>query len=185
MEAIKAGETSALEALYSRYARNVLGLCRRVLGDVRDAEEVMLETFVQIWQHGDRYDASRASPLAYLFTVARSRAIDRLRAQGRHRVVSAATDDGILSGLERVELAAASPLARLLSAETRGRVEAALAQLAPEQREALELAYFQDLSHREAAERLGLPLGTLKTRIRQGLLRLRDGLVRDVTESEA
>ena len=185
MEAIKAGEASALEALYERYGRLVLGLCRRILGDPRDAEEAMLDTFVQVWEHGDRYDASRASPLSYLMTVARSRAIDRARALGRHRTLLPESDEALLAALDRGRPPLPSALSALLSAESRGAVEDALRALPPEQREAVELAFFAGLSHREVAERLAAPLGTVKTRIRQGLLRLRDSLARLLQEGDA
>lgn len=176
MERIKAGDTAALEALYGRYGRAALAVCRRILGDPRDAEEAMLDAFTQIWENGDRYDPSRASPLSYLMTVARSRAIDRARARGRHGRWLSDEDERLLERLANGAPAAASPLAKVLSAESRGVVVAALGRLPVEQREALELAFFEGLSHREVADRLGAPLGTVKTRIRQGLLRLRSGL---------
>ena len=182
MEAIKAGEAAALEALYARYARAVLGVCRRILGDPRDAEEAMLDAFAQVWEHGDRYDPGRASPLSYLMTVARSRAIDRARSVGRHGRLLSNEDEAVLVDLGSQEPILASPLTLLLSAENRGVVEGALRGLPAEQREAVELAFFEGLSHREVADRLAAPLGTVKTRIRQGLLRLRDGLYAAVRE---
>jgi RNA polymerase sigma-70 factor (ECF subfamily) len=176
MESIKAGDAAALETLYARYARTVLGVCRRILGDPRDAEEAMLDAFAQIWEQGDRYDPGRASPLSYLMTVARSRAIDRARAVGRVGRWISDEDEGLLGDLDRDDPAPAGPLSSLLSAESRGVVEAALGRLPADQREAVELAFFEGLSHREVADRLAAPLGTVKTRIRQGLIRLRDGL---------
>lgn len=176
MERIKAGDTAALEALYGRYGRAVLAICRRILGDPRDAEEAMLDAFTQIWENGDRYDPSRASPLSYLMTVARSRAIDRARASGRHGRWISDEDERLLARLANGGPGASSPLSKVLSAESRGVVVAALGRLPAPQREALELAFFEGLSHREVADRLGEPLGTVKTRIRQGLLRLRSGL---------
>jgi RNA polymerase sigma-70 factor (ECF subfamily) len=184
MEAIKAGEAAALEALYERHGRVVLGLCRRILGDPRDAEEAMLDTFVQVWEQGDRYDPGRASPLSYLMTVARSRAIDRARVLGRHRALLPDSDEALLAALDRGMPPLPTALSALLSAESRGAVEDALRALPPEQREAVELAFFAGLSHREVAERLAAPLGTVKTRIRQGLLRLRDSLARLLQEGE-
>jgi RNA polymerase sigma-70 factor (ECF subfamily) len=184
MEAIKAGEASALEALYERYGRVVLALCRRILGDPRDAEEAMLDAFAQVWEQGDRYDPGRASPLSYLMTVARSRAIDRARALGRHRALLSDGDEVLLAAPDRGMPVPPSALSALLSAESRSAIEDALRALPPEQREALELAFFAGLSHREVAERLATPLGTVKTRIRQGLLRLRDILVRVLREAD-
>jgi RNA polymerase sigma-70 factor (ECF subfamily) len=176
MEGIKAGDTAALEALYARHARAVLGVCRRILGDPRDAEEAMLDAFAQLWEHGDRYDPARASPLSYLMTVARSRAIDRARAVGRRGRWLSDEDEQLLADLDRGEPVTASPLARLLSAESRSVVEVALGRLPAEQREAVELAFLEGLTHLEISARLGQPLGTVKTRIRSALLRLRSSL---------
>jgi RNA polymerase sigma-70 factor (ECF subfamily) len=148
------------------------------VGDARDAEEATLDAFVQLWEHGDRYDPSRASPLSYLMTVARSRALDRARSLGRQRSAVSEDDVELLLALARTDGAAASPLTLLLTAEHRGGIEVALGRLPAEQREAVALAFLEGLSHREVAERLGAPLGTVKTRIRQGLLRLRDALAR-------
>jgi RNA polymerase sigma-70 factor (ECF subfamily) len=184
MEAIKAGEAAGLEALFERYGRAVTSVCRRIVGDSREAEEAALDAFLQLWEHGDRYDPGRASPLSYLMTLARSRALDRARALGRRRSVVGEEDAALLAALERVDGAPPSPLSALLSAEHRSAIERALASLPPEQRESVALAFFEGLSHREVAERLGAPLGTVKTRIRQGLIRLRDTLVRSV-EGEA
>jgi RNA polymerase sigma-70 factor (ECF subfamily) len=184
MEAIKAGEPAGLEALYERYGRAVTSVCRRIVGDAREAEEAALDAFVQLWEHGDRYDPGRASPLSYLMTLARSRALDRARAQGRRRSVISDEDAALLATLERGDGAPASPLGALLSAEHRGAIERALAGLPPEQRESVALAFFEGLSHREVAERVGAPLGTVKTRIRQGLIRLRDALGRSLAAEE-
>jgi RNA polymerase sigma-70 factor (ECF subfamily) len=185
MEAIKAGQADALAALYERYGRAVTGVCRRIVGDARDAEEATLDAFVQLWEHGDRYDPLRASPLTYLMTLARSRALDRARALGRQRGAISDEDGSLLAALERSDGASMSPLAALLSAEDRGGIEGALALLPAEQREAVALAFLEGLSHREVAARLGAPLGTVKTRIRQGLLRLRDSLPRVLGEERS
>ena len=183
MEGIKAGDVSALEAFHERHGRAVLALCRRIVGDPRDAEEACLDAFAQLWEHGDRYDPGRASPFSYLMTVARSRAIDRARAAGRHRLALSEADEALLEALAAGGPSSPSPLTMLIRSESRSHVDGALAALPIEQREALELAYFEGLSHREVAERLHAPLGTVKTRIRQGLLRLRDALERALREA--
>jgi RNA polymerase sigma-70 factor (ECF subfamily) len=182
MEGIKAGDVSALESFHERHGRAVHALCRRILGDPRDAEEATLDAFAQLWEHGDRYDSGRASPFSYLMTVARSRAIDRARAANRHRLALSEADEALLEALAAGGPASPSPLASLIRSESRAHIDGALGALSPEQREALELAYFEGLSHREVAERLHAPLGTVKTRIRQGLLRLRDALERALRE---
>ena len=175
MEAIKRGDARALEALFDRHAGLVLALCRRILTSAEEAEEALLEVFVEVWDRADRYDASRAGPVAYLVTLARSRALDRLRARRRRgRFLAAAAEDP-------VTLPAPGPRAdeafeAVSLGERRERVQRALADLPERDRLPLELSFFEGLSHTEIAERLGLPLGTVKTRIRRALLRLRDRL---------
>jgi RNA polymerase sigma-70 factor (ECF subfamily) len=152
----------------------VLALCRRILADPTEAEDAALDSFVQLWERSDRYDPSRASPLTYLLTIARSRAIDRLRARRRGLVPVDWTD-------ETLPVPGSSPPSAYdaaLETEQRERVQAALRALGERERRAVELSFYHGLSHREIAERLVLPLGTVKTRIRQGLIRLR-GLVQN------
>jgi RNA polymerase sigma-70 factor (ECF subfamily) len=174
MEALKSGEASALGVLYDRYSGAVFGLCRRILGDSAEAEEASLDTFRQIWEQADRYDAGRARPLTWLLTIARSRSLDRVRARGRRRQVPMAPDDEqLLRALERNALPSAGALGRVLERELAERVRGVLARLGSSQREAVELSYYAGLSHAEIAERLETPLGTVKTRIRQGLVRMR------------
>ncbi len=177
IEAIKGGDPAALQALYDRRAGVVLALCRRILGDI-DSEEALLDTFVQLWEQADRYDAGRSSPLAYLMTIARSRAIDRLRARRRRPVVPLeGGDQALLDSLASVTRDDPSPLDDVLLAERRELVQGALRELPETQRQPVELSFYEGYTHREIAERLDWPLGTVKTRIRQGLLRLRDALV--------
>jgi RNA polymerase sigma-70 factor (ECF subfamily) len=152
----------------------VVALCRRILGDPTEAEDAALDSFVQVWEKSDRYDPSRASPLTYLMTIARSRAIDRLRARRRRPVPVDWNDE---AWPER-ESSQPVPYDAAVEAERRDRVQAALRALSERERRPIELSFYAGLSHREIAERLVLPLGTVKTRIRQGLIRLR-GLVHD------
>ena len=180
MRALRGGDPKALEWLYDRHAPRVLGLVSRMLRDHAEAEETVVDVFRQLWQDAARFDPDRASPIAYLLTIARSRALDRLRARKRRgRVVVAVGDARSLDVLEaasdRKPLAPA-PLDAILEKERRRMVRGALAGLSEVQREAIELAFFGGLSHTEIAERLDQPLGTVKTRIRQGLIRLRDRL---------
>jgi RNA polymerase sigma-70 factor (ECF subfamily) len=181
LEAVKAGDAAALRTLYDRHAPVVFALCRRILVDGRDAEEALLDVFTQLWRRADSYDPERASPLAYMLTLARSRAIDRLRGRRRHeRVLHAHV-------VEADVVAAAAPPDPFESAdlaERRERIQRGLALLQAGQREAIELSFLRGLSHSEIASRLELPLGTVKTRIREGLIRLRD-LVASETRSAA
>jgi RNA polymerase sigma-70 factor (ECF subfamily) len=174
MMRICSGDASALARLYDRHGSLVFGLCLRALGDRSEAEGLTLDIFWEIWSAHDRYDASRANPLTYLLRVARSRIIDRMRlrrSRERQGPVAAPGGNGaLMEDLRRGPLEAAS------LDEEQARVLRALDGLTPEQRAAIELSFFDALSHAEIAERLGEPLGTIKSRIRQALIRLRDFL---------
>ncbi|HWT01698.1 MAG TPA: sigma-70 family RNA polymerase sigma factor [Pyrinomonadaceae bacterium] len=162
------GDQQAVSELYDATSRMIYGLVLRILGDEAAAEEVLLDVFMQVWRQASSYDAERGSPLAWLATIARSRAIDRLRAGRQHwqRTSSLETVSQQSTG-ESLEEAA-------YVTELRAIVREALASLSAEQREALELAYYAGMSHSEIAERLGQPLGTVKTRIRLGMMKLRE-----------
>jgi RNA polymerase sigma-70 factor (ECF subfamily) len=171
---LRARDPAALERLYRQHGGLVHGLALRILQDGAEAEEVTQDVFLYVWQHAERFDPARGSLASWLVTLARSRGIDRLRSRGSR--------ERRREGLKRevdADLAAhepADPLQHALAAERRTRVRRALALLPPEQRSALEIAYFEGLSHSEIAARLQAPLGTVKTRIRQGMIRLRDAL---------
>ena len=171
VERIVGGDRSALAILYDRYANAVYSLAWRVVGSAADAEEVTQEVFTQAWRQAGRYDPERASAAGWLLNITRTRAIDRLRAnRTRQRV----TNDE-----ERVAIApdpGTDQEGRAIESERAARVRSAIQALSAPQREAIELAYFGGLSHGEIAERLREPLGTIKTRIRSGLLKLRDAL---------
>ncbi|MCG8589753.1 MAG: sigma-70 family RNA polymerase sigma factor [Proteobacteria bacterium] len=179
MMAVKGGDAAALASLYDRHAGAVLAVGLRILGDRAEAEEVLLDVFVQIWKQADRYDAERAAPSTYLLTLARSRALDRGRAIRRRRRLGSEWGEAQSMATEgaRVE-PRESPLAQVEAAEQRRRVQRAMRELAPAQRHALELAFLDGLSHREIAERLDTPLGTIKSRIRKAMEDLRERLGR-------
>lgn len=164
------GDDIAFAELYDAISARMHGLCLRVLRDPAQAEEVTQEVFIEIWRHSARYDESAGSPLAWMMTIAHRRAVDRVRtAEASSRRDTAYEQRN--RTIEHDETAEAVT-ARL---EAR-RVRAAMASLTEAQRGALELAYFGGYSHSEVAGLLGLPLGTAKTRIRDGLIRLRDTL---------
>jgi len=158
MQRLAAGDDEALNALYSRYARVVNGIARRVLGDETEAQDIVQTVFVQAWQTAGRYDARRGTVAAWLSTQARSRAIDALRKRRSRREIS--------GDLERCGAAARSAVDHVA-------VQQALGGLPDRQRQTIELAFFEGLTHTEIADRLGQPLGTIKTRARSGLARLR------------
>jgi len=171
VEQVAAGDQAALATLYDTTNRLVYGLILRVLGDISSAEEVLLDVYTQVWRQAASYDTGRGTPLAWLTTIARSRAIDRLRSgwQDQQRKES-------LETLGDAPAATASPEEMTVASERQRLVRAALDALSPEQREVIELAYYSGLSHSEIAEKLNQPLGTVKTRTRLGMMKLREAL---------
>jgi len=157
--------------LYDRHARPVYSLALRILQDQGEAEDIVQDVFSQAWRQAANYDPSRGAVAAWLFTLARSRAIDRLRA--RRARPEQAVDDRQAANV--VDPRVPADL-QLLSAEQVGQVRAALEALPVLQRVAIELAYYEGLTHIEIAARLEQPLGTVKTRIRLALGKLRDVL---------
>lgn len=169
MASIATGDRAAFARLYDRYNRLVFTLCLRILKDRGEAEDVLIEVFAELWDRSQRYDATRGSPLSYLSTLARSRAIDRLRSRGKTTTASE-----LNTALSESNEPAPADQADL--GEQRSRVVAALKALDPVYRQAVELSFYDGLSHSEIATKLNKPLGTIKTYIRQGLIRLRDRL---------
>lgn len=179
MAAIDAGDSHALATLYRRHGPQVYAICVRVLDDRHEAEDVLLDVFGELWEKADRYHPSRGAPRTYLVMLARSRAIDRKRSRSSHggRPVGTSVVDRRASDSGPVEVDV-SPHQSALDAERRRIVDEAVAGLDAAQREAISLAFFEGLSHREIAERLATPLGTIKSRIRTGLTRIREALSR-------
>lgn len=164
---VAAGDREALSELYDQTSPLVYGLALRILHNSADAEEVTLDVFTQVWRSARNYDGRRGSVTAWLATLTRSRAIDCLRARA-HRDRQPELDEA-----ERSRPQPPSHATGWL-AEQRLLVEGALAELPPEQRRLIELAYFAGFSHAELACRTGLPLGTVKTRIRLAMMKLRE-----------
>jgi RNA polymerase sigma-70 factor (ECF subfamily) len=169
MRRIASGDSAALSDLYDLSNRFVYGICLKVLRNSADAEEVTLDVYTQAWRQASRFDADRGEPLAWLLMLARSRAIDRLRSRGgvrRHEEDLEQVRDLASPGID--------PETGSSLSQRASTVRAALAGLPAEQREVIELAYFEGLTHTEIAERLAQPLGTTKSRIRLALQRLRN-----------
>lgn len=166
---IAAGDASALANLYDRYGRAVYSLACRIVGDRTEAEDITQDVFSQAWRQAAQYDAGRATAAGWLLMMSRTRSIDRLRAR-RTRPQTMAGD------LPESADPAAGAEAGVIGAEAAVRVREALDGLPEPQRAAIELAYYGGLSHTEIAARLSQPLGTIKTRIRTGLLSLRSAL---------
>ncbi|MDB5102283.1 MAG: sigK [Cyanobacteria bacterium RYN_339] len=166
-------DQSALATLYDRYHRVVFGLAFKIVGTAEEAEEVVLDVFNQAWRTAAKYDATRGRVDAWLFLMTRSRALDHLRARQRaDRSAIASEEEAAID----IQVKVADPEAEALASERRDAVKGALGTLPEPQRKALELVYFEGLSHSEVADRTGEPLGTIKTRVRQGLINLREVL---------
>jgi len=171
LERMARGDHEALAELYDRHSRLVYSLALRIIRDQGEAEDVVQEVFSQAWRQAGRYEARRGNVIAWLLNLTRSRAIDRLR--GRQSRPEAASESLLAIDIPDLTL----PVDEQLSLEGRAsRVRAAMKELSVLQRVAIELAFYEGLTHVEIAERLELPLGTVKTRIRQGLLKLKDRL---------
>src|SRR5262249_23713005 len=151
--------------------RLVYGLILRVLGDASTAEEVLLDVYTQVWRQASTYDTGRGAPLAWVTTIARSRAIDRLRSGWQDQKRKEPLDS-----IGDAPTGAATPEEETVASERQQLVREALARLTPEQREVIELAYYSGLSHSEIAAKLNQPLGTVKTRTRLGMMKLREAL---------
>lgn len=164
------GDERALATLYDRTSRIVYGLALRIVREASCAEDITLEVYAQVWRTAERYDPDRGAVSSWLVTLVRSRAIDWLRSRrGRNWRVEETLD-------EASPLPDSRPTPELATIEA-GRaqlVRRAMADLPPEQRKMIELAYFSGMTHSEIADRSDLPLGTVKTRLRMGVLRLRE-----------
>jgi RNA polymerase sigma-70 factor (ECF subfamily) len=165
------GDQGALATLYDRTSPQVYGLIVKILDNREAAEEVTLDVYNQVWRQAHTYDETRGSPGGWLMTLARTRAIDRYRAGTAER--------GRIESLDAVEFFASdgeTPEQNLAGGERRWYVQQALALLTAAQQEAIVLAYFYGLSQSEIANKLNVPLGTVKTRMRLGMMKLRDAL---------
>ena len=185
-----AGSEAALETIYDRYASAIFAAAYRLTSDRGTAEEVVQETFLALWNRAESFDSAAGSLAAWLHTIARNRAIDRLRAAGRRPSLvalssAASLDEDPTQALERlvsggsVIASATTPAGPEEAYEAVGRREAirtVVAAMPEVERTVILLAYQEDLSQAEIADRLGWPLGTVKTRTRRALLRMRQGL---------
>ena len=166
LERVALGDSAALRALYERCSGRAFSIALRILRSRHEAEEVLQETFLHVWRRAKDYDAVRGGPEAWIVTIARSRAIDRLRSAG---VAARAVENK-----DDFAPTAANPMPIEMAEQRQSRelVEIALKELPPEQRAVVELAYFEGLTQREIADRTGDPLGTVKTRVRLALFKL-------------
>jgi len=167
---IAQGDQQAMSALYHGTNKLVFGLVLRILGDRGMAEEVLLDVYAQVWRQANRYDTSRGAALGWITTIARSRAIDRLRSE-RHNLKEYELNEATTQ-----ETSDTNPESASEASEMRRFIRAALDALPPEQREVIELSYYAGLTQSEIAVKLNQPLGTVKTRTRLGMIKLREVL---------
>ncbi len=180
MASMATGETRALEALYDRYAALVFSVAYRILHDSQLAQDVAQEVFLRLWRQPTSFDPERGRFVSWLMSVTRNRALDELRRVTRRVRLEEQDEDPVrdLATADRMD----DPALGVELSEQRSAVRAAMTRLPPEQRRAIELAYFGGLTQTEIAERTGDPLGTVKTRIRLGMQKLREALAEYVSE---
>lgn len=164
------GDTRAFEQFYDRVSPRLYGLLRQMLQDEPEAEDVMQEALLYVWDHAAAFDPRRARAFTWVAMIARNKAVDRLRALGRrNRLLEAAAVESATLAVHE-----ASADEGVAMKDRASQVRSALSALPQEQRRLIEFAFLKGLTHHAIAETLGLPLGTVKTHIRRGLLRLRD-----------
>lgn len=171
LAAVSSGDRRAFHELYQRTSAKLYGVCCRILGEGQDAEDALQEAYANVWRRADRFDASRASPITWLAAIARNTAIDRLRARGTRS--TAPIEDAY-------DLADEAPRADFMleqASEVR-RLQACLGELGGREAGLIRTAFLEGATYSELAERVGEPLGTIKSRIRRALIRLRECLCR-------
>jgi RNA polymerase sigma-70 factor (ECF subfamily) len=173
IQAVARGSGDAVADLYDRYGGTVYGLALRVLGQPDLAEEVAQDVFAQVWRDAGRYDAARSTVAGWIVMLTRTRAIDRLRARRARPDVSAAVETDRVTPMASPDR---TPESSTIVAEDRRLVRGALARLPDQFRSLIEMAYYEGLTHTEIAARTGIPLGTVKTRIRSAMGTLRSTL---------
>lgn len=173
---LQRGDPEAVGTLYDRYGRIAFGLAYRIMGDITAAEDIVQEAFVSAWTNARAFDPSRGSLRGWLLTIVRNRAIDRLRSGKRARQDAPLQSAANIAG-------SADTLGAVTQSDERRRIRDAVASLPEAQRRTLELAYFDGLTHMEIAGRMGVPLGTVKGRLRLGLDKIRAYLLAEGVEA--
>ena len=167
LQRAQAGETRSLSELYDRYTPLLYPVALRILRSAVDAEDAVQDAWLQVWKRSTSYDPRRGTVAAWLITVVRTRALDRYRSMASRSRAESKVDPEPVTPPE-------DPTKSAVHVQLSARVREALAKLTPQQRECIEIAYFEGLSQSEIAERLKIPLGTVKSWTRQGLMRLRE-----------
>ncbi len=174
MERVAAGDTRAFEVVYDRYSRRAYSLARRITGQVAAAEEGTQDAFLALWRGASRFDPGRGSLATWLLALVRHRSIDLLR-RGSARALDRALTEGAAESIE----APGRTEDQVIALQESDQALRLVAELPPDQREVIDLAYFAGYSQTEIAARVGIPLGTVKGRARLGLLKLREAAERE------
>lgn len=169
---VAAGNREALHEVYQRTAAKLFGVCLRILGDRNEAEDALQEIYLTVWRRAGSFDPARASPITWLSVLARNRAIDALRSSGRPR------DTAPIEAAFAVADPGPDALSQLSAGQDRGRLMVCVDELEARQSAAIRAAFFDGLNYPELAERNAVPLGTMKSWMRRGLLKLRECLER-------
>lgn len=177
MEHIAARDARALEDLYDRFSKVLFSVIISIVKRREDAEEILGDIFFQVWEKAGSYDSARGSVYGWLLALARNRSIDRLRSKGYKQGRQEDSETGEMDGFATEGLM--NPLDSAELSQRMDRVKAALERISPDQRRVIETAYFEGRSQSEVAEKLGLPLGTVKTRMRDGMKTLQT-MLRDL-----
>lgn len=176
IRAIAEKDQRVLEALYVRYSKLLYSLILRIVRSATEAEDILQEVYLQVWHKASTFSSLRGSLYAWLVTLARNRAIDRLRSKSQRQQRLRSPEEELLSLSDQTTQA--NPLL-VLEVEEAGKIlRSTLRKLTKSQRDILELAYYEGFSQSEIAEKLGTPLGTVKTRMRKAMMTLRDSLVK-------
>jgi len=166
---VASGDRDAFAALYDRFSKPLFSFALRIVGNPADAEDVLQEVFVQLWEKAGQFDPSQGKPFTWSVTMTRNKAIDRLRSsQRRNRLVEEATLADPASDVVET--------GKAIGTDEATRIRTAVNTLPADQRQAIEMAFFGGLTHHQIAEKIREPLGTIKARIRRGMLKLRDTL---------
>ena len=169
--AVAAGDRRAFHELYQRTSAKLYGVCCRILGEGQDAEDALQEAYANVWRRADRFDASRASPITWLAAIARNAAIDRLRARGTRSTAPIEDAHDLADEFPRADF-------MLEQASEMRRLQACLGELGGREAGLIRTAFLEGATYPELAARAGEPLGTIKSRIRRALIKLRECLCR-------
>jgi RNA polymerase sigma-70 factor (ECF subfamily) len=169
MARVADGEEDAFSDLYHRFSPSLFGMALRILNDAKEAEDALQEGFISMWRRASSFDAERSSPFAWAVMIVRHKAIDKLRIRHRSEKLS----ERLQEEIGEAEPEKQEPASDLVFRDRRKHLQSALQRIPSEQRQAVELAFFRGMTHEEISQQLEVPLGTIKARIRRGLIRLR------------